>query len=614
MSALRWMLPVLGLLSACHTEVDPIVDFPPIATPPVDTQPLEIGPLSHALRPLPPISGGTLATGRIGFDEVAVASDPEHDQVWILDPKQDQPRGKISFPERAEPGRVVIAGEQAFVVLRGTGELAQIDIPTAKLVARRSLCVAPRGVDVDVEANLLVVVCMDGSLHQLEASTLNPIATYQLDRDLRDVVIQGEEILVSRFRSAEILVLQKDGTQRDRKTPGAQRLSNFGQNGTEEILSTPSVAWRMLRSPDGGALVVHQRGTDSDVPVSQPGGYGSTSCGGIVQSAVSSISKGQLHSSGSYALGLAVDIAVNRQGRVVLALPSPPDNPGPLSPQVAGEQALPPPCGDNSSRTILFDGPKTGVSWISGEPTSGVRAVAVAFSPDETLLYQTREPHGVQWGKRFIAFGGDAEVRDTGYQIFHMASSAGLACASCHPEGGDDGRVWRFQETGPRRTQPLQGGLRGSEPFHWSGDINDFSNLMDDVFTRRMSGAKASKEQANALLDWIDRVPAPPPARSSQDEAVLRGAALFTDAQVGCASCHQGPRLAGQDTVDVGTGEPFQVPTLRGLSYRAPFLHNGCAQDLTERFGPCGGGDQHGKTSHLSQAQIQDLVAYLESL
>ena len=55
--------------------------------------------------------------------------------------------------------------------------------------------------------------------------------------------------------------------------------------------------------------------------------------------------------------------------------------------------------------------------------------------------------------------------------------------------------------------------------------------------------------------------------------------------------------------------------SLLGVGARAPFMHDGCASDLTGRFSAyCGGGDDHGKTSQLDQAQIADLVAYLESL
>jgi len=33
-------------------------------------------------------------------------------------------------------------------------------------------------------------------------------------------------------------------------------------------------------------------------------------------------------------------------------------------------------------------------------------------------------------------------------------------------------------------------------------------------------------------------------------------------------------------TIDVGTGQPLQVPSLRGVSWRAPFMHNGVRRDV----------------------------------
>jgi hypothetical protein len=66
--------------------------------------------------------------------------------------------------------------------------------------------------------------------------------------------------------------------------------------------------------------------------------------------------------------------------------------------------------------------------------------------------------------------------------------------------------------------------------------------------------------------------------------------------------------------VDVGTGGSFKVPSLIGLAYTSPYLHNGCAATLADRFGSCGGGDQHGITSTLSSSQLSDLMAYLDSL
>jgi hypothetical protein len=58
------------------------------------------------------------------------------------------------------------------------------------------------------------------------------------------------------------------------------------------------------------------------------------------------------------------------------------------------------------------------------------------------------------------------------------------------------------------------------------------------------------------------------------------------------------------------------VPFLVRIGARAPFMHDGCAPTLKDRFldPVCSGGDRHGKISHLSEAQIDDLVAYLETL
>ena len=91
--------------------------------------------------------------------------------------------------------------------------------------------------------------------------------------------------------------------------------------------------------------------------------------------------------------------------------------------------------------------------------------------------------------------------------------------------------------------------------------------------------------------------------------------AIVESSAVGCADCHNGSRLSNDITVDVGTGEPLQVPSLIGVGTRYPLMHDGCAANLHQRFDPaCGGGDQHGVTSHLTDAEIDDLVAYLQTM
>ena len=158
-------------------------------------------------------------------------------------------------------------------------------------------------------------------------------------------------------------------------------------------------------------------------------------------------------------------------------------------------------------------------------------------------------------------------------------------------------------------------GIEGTEPFHWSGDMKDLSMLVSEVLVDRMGGVNQSTARVDALGGWLFEQHPPKSLRASDDPAVVRGKKLFRSDAVACNSCHVGDKLTNNKTVDVGTGEPLQVPSLVGIAFRAPFIHTGCAATLRDRFDPeCGGGDLHGHTSQLDSDQIDDLVAYLESL
>ncbi len=133
-----------------------------------------------------------------------------------------------------------------------------------------------------------------------------------------------------------------------------------------------------------------------------------------------------------------------------------------------------------------------------------------------------------------------------------------------------------------------------------------------------MGGPKQTPERKQALERWLSSLEPPAAIVDAADAQAQRGRALFESAGVGCSSCHSGAKLTSNRSVHVGTTEPghlLQVPSLHGVAYRAPFLHNGCAATLRDRFNPsCGGGDNHGKTSQLGEDQVGDLVRYLESL
>jgi mono/diheme cytochrome c family protein len=251
-------------------------------------------------------------------------------------------------------------------------------------------------------------------------------------------------------------------------------------------------------------------------------------------------------------------------------------------------------------------------SCSAGGQRADGEAVAVAFDEDARVIVQSREP------AQLVILGGstislsDESVADTGTALFHMNSGFGVACASCHPEGRDDGRVWQFAGIGPRRTQTFAGGLIDTAPFHWSGDVSDLPALVHEVFVSRMGGPQPNRQQIEHFSEFLDRIPAPI-APALDHDAVVRGKQLFDDPSVACASCHQGEHLTNNESVDVGTGGVFQVPSLVGVSARAPFLHDGCAETLEDRFGACGG-DAHGATADLGDAEMADLLTYLKSL
>jgi cytochrome c peroxidase len=238
--------------------------------------------------------------------------------------------------------------------------------------------------------------------------------------------------------------------------------------------------------------------------------------------------------------------------------------------------------------------------------------VAVAFAGD-TPVMQYREPSILLVGERGVSLPGNS-MEDTGNKLFHLETSSGLACASCHPEGHEDGHVWNFAGFGPRRTQSLRGGLLGTEPFHWDGAENDFNALTSDVMQGRMGGPQLTDEQNQALAAYVDKFPAMPAPAATSTASMERGKTLFNDAKVGCAGCHSGSKLSNNLTVDVGSIDgDLQVPGLVGLWARAPYLHNGCAKTLGERFTSCDSG-KHGNLKGLSSDDFGALSAYLETL
>jgi mono/diheme cytochrome c family protein len=565
---------------------------------PMPMEPAE--PISMTEEAPPAISGGTLMVTKDG--RTAVAADADRHGIWVVD-LETSSASFLPVEKNDEPGRVVEDGDgRAHVALRRGGALVTVDIAAREITARRDVCTAPRGLAYDATSDVVHVACAGGELLTLPAAGGAATRKLRLDRDLRDVVVHGDELLISRFRSAETLVVSAEGEVVERR-----KLPEFVADSGAGSTYAPSVAWRMTALPGGGAAMVHQRSMTTPIVIAPGGYYASSGCdGNIVHSAISLIDPDDVQDDPSNppravaavpSVGLPVDVAVAPNGDVAIV--------GASNDLVV-----------RTSRVSIENESGIGSCYpTSTQTTTPGQPVALAFTQDSKLVVQLREPAMLLVGASAITLPGDS-VKDTGHEMFHRSPSgfAAMSCASCHPEGHEDGHTWNFDPIGMRRTQEIGGGILKTAPLHWDGDQHDLSALMSEVFVSRMSGAMPGGRRLKLMERFIDSLPAQPASPPDDLEAVARGEAIFSDAKVGCADCHSGAMLTNNRNEDIGKGKALQTPTLVGVASRAPFMHDGCAATLRDRFDPACGGTKHGNVSGLSEAQIDDLVAYLESL
>lgn len=595
-----------------------------VGCPPVDQQ-----VTTSKVRPQP-LSGGTLAISKNGH--IALVSDPDRDRVMIVDLKTSAV-STLETTEGANPGRATEDAAGVFhVLLRDTATMLNIDPAAPGSATTTAVCEQPRGIAFHADASKILVACSDGEVQKFDAAKTPTLvsSTVLPEGDLRDIVVSNGKVFVSHFRTTNVDLLDVNLAPVKTRAPRSYAGQFQEIDGTVPTY-TPTVAWKMIPRLDGGVLVVHQQARSSSIVLPEdPGGgsaYGGFDCNsGIIHSGVSGFDDEGEVTNGTNAGGLAgiplpVDIALAHDGSRIAVV-------GAGSSQVVETTidtvTTHDGCADNFPQGGGFTdeaGNTPDGRMVSGSP----EPVAAAYDGDDNLVVQLREPaaleiHGTLSGQIInrIDLGGDSRL-DTGYTMFHGnpdIPATAVTCASCHPEGREDGHVWTFSGQGARRTQSLAGNIQGTAPFHWVGDLEDLGAVMSEVFVKRMGGLPQSKERVDAIQSFVFTFkPAPRVLAKPAPDAIARGKAVFEDADVGCADCHSGPKFTNNTTVNVGSNGNFQVPALNGIASRAPFMHDGCAATLRDRFEPtCGGGDNHGHTSQLTDAQIDDMVAYLESL
>ncbi len=223
-----------------------------------------------------------------------------------------------------------------------------------------------------------------------------------------------------------------------------------------------------------------------------------------------------------------------------------------------------------------------------------------------------------------------------------LARDQWISCATCHFDGETDGRTWFFPD-GPRNTPSLLGS-DSTAPYHWSGDLDELHDV--EATIRDIQAGTGLADGPDNCTPACDQ--APPNAGRSADlddlaafmasltltanpnlessgllsAAAARGEALFRSKSTGCDGCHPPPLFADKLRHDIGTGgDPderkgpdFDTPSLRGIYSTEPYLHDGRADMIRDVLTTHNPSDLHGVTSGLSESEIDDLVAFLQSL
>lgn len=200
------------------------------------------------------------------------------------------------------------------------------------------------------------------------------------------------------------------------------------------------------------------------------------------------------------------------------------------------------------------------------------------------------------------------------------------SCASCHPgDGRVDALNWDLLNDGignPKNNKSLL--LNFDTPPAMSLGVRETPAEAVRAGIRHILFTVQPPEVAEAMDAYIKSlrpVPSPYLVNGKLSRAARRGETVFHSKETGCAQCHPGPLFTDLQSYDVGTrgrfdqpGDVFDTPTLIELWRTAPYLHDGSAATLRDVLTTANPDDKHGKTSHLTADQLNDLIAYLLSL
>ncbi len=289
------------------------------------------------------------------------------------------------------------------------------------------------------------------------------------------------------------------------------------------------------------------------------------------------------------------------------------DVPNDLSFLVGVRQRLKTGAADRGPRAVALVGTKVYVANYFSDSLTVVDLAAPQLSAASVLLQVPPAPSVVRRGEMLF---NDATLCFQGWQ----------SCASCHSSDARvDGLNWDLLNDGignPKNAKSLlfahQTPPSMSLGVRADAGVAVRAGIRFSMFTVQPEADAAALDE---YLQSLDPMPSPHLVRGKLSPAAQRGQQVFFAKTTGCAECHPARLYTDLKSYDVGTRGPrdqttdqFDTPTLVEIWRSAPYLHDGSAANVREVLTTRNRTDRHGRTSHLTAKEIDDLAEYILSL
>jgi mono/diheme cytochrome c family protein len=575
--------------------------------------------------------GPAVVRARVGDVAIAYVADSDDGVVRAVDAEHLSEISALDVggaPEQlllTRNGRLfaTVRDANALVAIEGTGTEGD-PMRVARVV---STAAEPVGLaSTPDESTLLVASGWGHALAAYDATTLAKRFTRDLGREPRGVVVSddGKRAFVSHAVGADIDVIPLDGAARAARV-SMESVESLG-DGRFFLGDFPTHAgqgFAVVRgiAPAGRVFVPHARIRTARVSGPEEeasSGYGSAEAGPTEAFDVAVLDEdtgkpipGWRDTDGGLACVLPRAAAVTGAGELLVACVG------------TGEIVAMDAAAANPHQAVVrrWNVP-AGPSGISVDETSPRALVWSQFG--HALAWIALEGRGsaVLASSELARRAPLPEAVARGRALFHSAgprlSADGRACASCHPDGRDDGLVWDTPD-GPRNPPMLAGRLERAAPYGWTGASKDVSSHLAKTF-RRLGGLGLKGDDKAALVAYVASMKPPTPALADADDARLQeGHRIFESPAAGCAGCH-GARGAGPDGMAhnvrsqaKGDGRAsFDTPSLRFVGGTAPYFHDGRYASLRSLLRHTRG--TMGQNEKLGPRELDALEAYVRSL